>query len=70
MTDEELAAMKTRAAIDQAREQVKDIAGLTYGYFRSLVEAGFSAKEALALTGEWHRIFWAMQFENGKREKP
>lgn len=69
MTDDELATMKARAAIDQLREGVKDISALTFAYFRSLVDAGFSVKEAMALTMDWHRIFWTMQFEQGKREK-
>lgn len=69
MSDEQIATMKARAAADQLREGIKDIAALTHAYYVSLVESGFHVKEALSLTMDWHRAFWAAQFARSKTEQ-
>jgi hypothetical protein len=48
---DEIARM--RAEMDQAREGLKEMAGILAGFHRELVESGLSQHQALDLTKTW-----------------
>ena len=54
---EQLAAL--RAATDQWKEGIKELAGVIGAYFVALVELGFERAEALQLTLSYQSIFLA-----------
>ena len=45
-----------KAALDQAKEAVKEMAELLWEYHSALIDAGFTPADAMTLTVEFYRV--------------
>jgi hypothetical protein len=61
MGDEFDPIARMRAEMDQAREGIKEIPGVLWGFYTSAVEAGFSEAEAFRLTLKYMAVTFAPQ---------
>jgi hypothetical protein len=59
---------KLTAEAEQTKAGLKEFAGMIFAYYEGLVEAGFSADQALQLTIQYQSVFIAMSLGESNDE--
>lgn len=47
---------------DQLASKLRDDAAALHAYYAAMEQAGFTARQAFALTMQWHRLYLCRQF--------